>query len=257
MTEIAGLQILGDSTDERGARVHRLKSVRQSSETLVRVLLPKDTSKQLRTIYVLPVVGLDPGVWGDALDEFLKHDLHNKFQVACVFPTFSKLPWFADHPTDKTLQQESYFLKDVVGFVEQTYPVQTERRGRFLLGFSKSGWGAWSILLRHPNHFEKAAAWDAPMMMEWPSKYGSQPIFGTKENFEKYQIAKLLRDKRPYLQASSRLILTGYGNFRDQHVACHELMQSKQIAHIYRDGPKRKHHWSTGWVAETLELMLR
>ena len=67
-----------------------------------------------------------------------------------------------------------------------------------------------------------------------------------------------LKQKRFHLQASSRLILTGYaGNFRQEHIALHEYMESLQISHIYRDGPQRKHHWETGWVAETLELMMR
>ena len=257
MAEIDGLQILETTTDDSGARVHRIKSTGQNAKTTIRVLLPKDTSEKLRTLYVLPVEALDGGAWGDSIGEFLKHDFHNKYQLACVFPTFAQLPWFADHPTNQDIQQEAYFLNHVVRLVESTYSVQAERRGRYLLGFSKSGWGAWSLLLRNPDRFEKAAAWDAPMMMDWPSKYGSQPIFANEHNFEKYQITKLLAAKRGYLQASSRLVLTGFGNFRDQHVACREFMRSKQIAHIYRDGPKRKHHWSSDWVAESLELMFR
>ena len=44
------------------------------------------------------------------------------------------LPWYADHPTDVGIRQESYFLKVVLPFVERTYPARTERDGRLLLG---------------------------------------------------------------------------------------------------------------------------
>ena len=257
--EADDLTQVGMETDERGVQVHKVKSSRQSTETKISVIVPKIAAKQTcRTLYVLPVEKLDEQSWGDSVGEFLKHDLANKFNLVCVFPTFSKLPWYADHPEDKLSQQESYFVKDVVPFVERTYRVVKNRRGRFLIGFSKSGWGAFSLLLRHPNTFERAAGWDAPMMMTESGKYGSGPIFGTQENFEKYQVTKLLKQKRFHLQASSRLILTGYaGNFRQEHIALHEYMESLQISHIYRDGPQRKHHWETGWVAETLELMMR
>jgi hypothetical protein len=59
--------------------------------------------------------------------------------------------------------------------------------GLLLLGFSKSGWGAlFSLLLRHPDVFGKAAAWDAPLVMDSPGRHGNGDIFGTPENFEKY-----------------------------------------------------------------------
>src|SRR5205085_10113631 len=131
-----------------------------------------------------------------------------------VSPTFSQLPWYADHSTEPLVRQESYFLKVVVPFIERTYPVDAEPKGRLLLGFSKSGWGAWSLLLRHPDIFGRAAAWDAPLMMDRLGKYGTTAIFGSQENFEQHQITRLLRAKAESLDATKRLILTGYGNFR-------------------------------------------
>jgi enterochelin esterase-like enzyme len=76
--------------------------------------------------------------------------------------------------------------------VERTYPARAAAGGRLLLGFSKSGWGAWTLLLRHPERFAKAAAWDAPLMLDAPGKYGSGPIFGTPENFERYRLTRLV-----------------------------------------------------------------
>ena len=135
-------------------------------------------------IYVLPVEAGTENRYGDGLLEAKKLDLHNKHGVIFVAPTFSHLPWYADHPTDKTIRQESHFIKVVVPFVEKTYPLLANADGRLLLGFSKSGWGAWSLLLRHPDLFGRAAAWDAPMMMDRIGKYGNAPIFGDQSNFK-------------------------------------------------------------------------
>lgn len=82
--------------------VHQVNSIRQSAMTRVRVLLPDrrpgDGEPPLSVVYVLPVEAGDGSRWGDALAEIQKHDLHNKHRVACVFPTFSDLPWYANHP---------------------------------------------------------------------------------------------------------------------------------------------------------------
>ena len=127
---------------------------------------------------------------------------------------------------------------------------------RLLLGFSKSGWGAFSLLLRHPDMFAKAVAWDAPLAMDRPGQYGSGDIFDTVENFKKYRITKLLKERADTLHQEKRLILLGYGNFRDQHEKIHALMTDLKVLHEHRDGPAREHNWHSGWVEEAVTLLL-
>jgi hypothetical protein len=112
------------------------------------------------------------------------------------------------------------------------------------------------LLLRHPEVFGKAAAWDAPLMMDQPNRFGMAEIFGTQENFEKYQITRLLEKQAERFREGKRLILLGYGNFRDHHRKAHALMTKLQIDHEYRDGPSLKHDWHSGWAQEAVELML-
>ncbi len=238
--------------------LHTVTSEYQAGETQLRVLLPDDITpdEKLRVLYVLPVEAKNGKRWGDPVTEVLKHDLQNKHRFICVFPTFSALPWYADHPTDPTIRQESYFIKIVIPFVERTYPAIAKRRGRLLVGFSKSGYGAYSLLLRHPNLFEKAAAWDAPLMTVAPDKYGMGPIFGTQENFENYRVTRLLKQHVALFQKSSRFILTGHGGFKSQHDAVHQLMNDLQIKHAYRAAPVRDHSWNSGWLPESVELLV-
>ena len=188
--------------------------------------------------------------------EVKKNDLHNKFQAVFVAPSFSHLPWYADHPTRAEIRQETYFLKVVLPFIEKSYPVQADAGGRLLVGFSKSGWGAFSLLLRHPDLFGKAAGWDAPLMMARPNNFGMGDIFGTQENFEKYQITSLLEQRADKLQKGKRLIVLGYGGFRDHHEKAHALMTRLKIDHDYQDGPARKHEWGSGWLPEAVGRLL-
>jgi hypothetical protein len=106
------------------------------------------------------------------------------------------------------------------------------------------------LLLRHPEVFEKAVAWDAPLMMAMPNKYGMGEIFGSQENFEKYRLTKLLEARAKELGKTPRLAILGYSNFRDHHQQAHALMDRLGIAHEYRDEKKSPHMWHSGWVAD-------
>ncbi|HEY2411533.1 MAG TPA: alpha/beta hydrolase-fold protein [Pirellulaceae bacterium] len=250
--------VISPGSESDGILIHGVESPFQEGTTQIRVLLPdaREPNRKYPVVFVLPVEAKNESRYGDGLAEIKKHDLHNKHHAIFVSPTFSHLPWYADHPTDPFIRQETYFLHVVVPFVERTYPIEARPEGRLLLGFSKSGWGAWSLLLRHPDIFGRAAAWDAPLMMDRLGKYGTTPIFGTQVNFEAYRLTDLLETNRELLGSQKRFVLTGYGNFRPEHEQMHALLDKLNIAHEYRDGPLRKHDWHSGWVPEAVELLL-
>jgi S-formylglutathione hydrolase FrmB len=244
--------------DANGILVHEVRSEYQAGTTLIRLLLPekREKGRAYPVVYVLPVEAGTGARYGDGLAEVKKLGLPDKLGAVFVAPTFSHLPWYADHPTKPDVRQEAYFLRVVVPFVEKTYPVKADRGGRLLLGFSKSGWGAFTLLLRHPDTFGKAAAWDAPLMTDKPGKYGSGEVFGADENFAGYRVSKLLEDAAAKLRPGKRIGLFGYGNFRAEHEQAHALMDRLGVPHEYRDGPARKHDWHSGWVAEAAGWLL-
>lgn len=246
--------------EEGGVRVHRVVSSLQSGPTQIRVVVSPGVEPSARapTVYVLPVEANRETRYGDGLQEILDRKLHLRHRAIYVAPTFAQLPWYADHPTRSDLRQERYFVEVVMPHVERAYPAIRERRGRLLLGFSKSGWGAWTLLLRHPETFERAAAWDAPLQMDRPGRYGSGEIFGDDATFQQYRVTELLRKNGDALRVGglSRLILTGYDNFRGDHVQTHAFLEELRIPHQYQDGPRRAHDWHSGWVAESLDALL-
>jgi len=245
--------------NESGCLVHTVQSVFQAGTTEIRVLLPDrlKSSKKYKVLYVLPVEAGGSQRWGKAMEEVRSHNIHNQHQLICVYPTFSHLPWYADHPTNQQIRQESYFVKVVVPFIERTYPAERNVDGRLLVGFSKSGWGAFSLLLRHPDLFGRAAAWDAPLDMEAPNRFGMGGIFATQENFLKYQITALLKRQADKVRNETRLIHLGYDNFRNHHLAIEKLMNDLQIPHVFHDGPKRPHAWNSGWLTEAVQLLMQ
>ncbi|HVV99256.1 MAG TPA: alpha/beta hydrolase-fold protein, partial [Planctomycetaceae bacterium] len=146
--------------DNTGIITHTVRSPLQSAPIEIRVLLPAkfDPQRTYPVVYALPVEAGRENRYGDALEEIRQQRLHERYPAVFVAPTFARLPWYADHSESADLRQYSYFLQVVVPFVHKTYPVEDKPH---LLGFSKSGWGAWSLLLRNPKTFGRAAAWDA------------------------------------------------------------------------------------------------
>lgn len=239
--------------------VHRLRSPRQAGETTVRVFLPEapDPSAQPRLLLVLPVEAGTESRWGDPAAEIRRTDITNRYQLVAAIPTFTALPWYADHPSDDQLQQEAYLLRDVLPLIDRYHGTESASGRTLLVGFSKSGWGAWSLLLRNPGTFARAAAWDAPLMQSKPDKYGMGPIFGDQANFNGYLISDLVKRQAELLRVRKRLVLTGYfESFRAHHIAMHKLLNELQVPHAYRDGPKRDHHWESGWLDEAVSLLL-
>lgn len=255
----ADIQVSEARRDENGVLIHEAESPYQAGRTEIRVCLPSpcEQGRRYPVIYLLPVEAGRENRYGDGLLEVQKQRLQEKHAAIFVAPTFTQLPWYADHPTNPDIRQESHFVKVVVPFVEKAYPAIAEPRGRLLLGFSKSGWGAWSLLLRQPSVFGRALAWDAPLMMDRLGRYHTTEIFGTDDNFEKYRISDRLRESAAQLMSEPRLILSGYQNFREHHEQAHALLMELKIPHEYRDVAFPKHDWHSGWVTNAVELLLR
>lgn len=243
----------------------RIASPFQAESTSVRVLLPEGltSAQQYRVLYVLPVVKKDNRRFGDALAEIEKNGFHNKYRLICVAPEFTSLPWYANHESNMKQQDESHFIKTVIPFVDGNFPTINNERGRLLLGFSKSGWGAFSLLLRHPDLFYKAAGWDIGIRIDTgPISQKERAerierIFGSTANFERYRISTLLKKQAGLLQGKARLFYYNTESKRALGGAeIHRLMVQLGIPHRYLFEPKRRHRWDSGWIPEAVRFLV-
>jgi hypothetical protein len=240
-----------------GTLSHTVASPYQGGETKIHVLLPdeKSSGADASVMYVLPVEAHDGEKCGDPLAAMRKHDLHNRHRLICVKPTFSHAPWYADHPSDPGIRQESHFLKVVVPFIDEAYFEACESPHRLLLGFSKSGWGAFSLLLRHPGTFARAAAFDAPLAWQSPNRYGMAEVFETQSNFDQYCVSEMLERSAGNLGGEPRLALYGFSEFRGHHQFLHYRLLHFGIPHEYTDGPRRDHRWDSGWLPDAVDFL--
>jgi len=256
--EIPGAWFSSPIRDANGFDVYRLKSPYQKSETIIRVLLPSgyQENKQYPVVYVLPVEAGSGTDYGDGLLTLRNAGLHSAHEAIFVSPTFSALPWYADHASDGTIWQETHFRSVVVPFVEARYPAIASAEGRRLLGFSKSGWGAFSMLLRHPSEFGRAFAFDSPLALSTPYFFGYNEILGSAANFDNYRVTTLLSLRAAELRAQPpRLFMLGYSTLRTHLQTVDGQMNQLGIPHVYDPGSYRQHRWDSGWIAQAVALL--
>ncbi len=244
---------------------HRLASPYQADSTTIRVLLPDEMipGESYQVLYILPVIENANRRFGDGLSEIMNYGYHNEFKLICVAPEFTSLPWYADHETNMQQQDESHFLKTVLPFIDDHYPTLNTEKGRLLIGFSKSGWGAFTLLLRNPETFYKAAGWDIGIRLdtgpitEEESAERIQKIFCSLPKFEEYRISSLLKDRGNKLGDSERLFYYNTEGKRGPGgVEIHRLMVELGIPHRYLFEKKRIHRWDSGWIPEAVRFLI-
>jgi S-formylglutathione hydrolase FrmB len=237
----------------------------QSGQNSVRVLLPDDIDKdkKYKVLYILPVEAAGKRRFGDGLAEVKKANVHNKHQLICVQPDFLLESWFADHPTDPRQRHESYILRALIPEIEKKFPVVPSPEGRLLLGFSKSGWGAFSLILRNPDTFGFACAWDTPWMTE-TLQISMKDRIATLEQLAKVSPSALAKENAAPFKEKTRLVLLGEKNFgpnwsKGEHhtPAMHKLLQDAGIKHEYDNSLNQEHTWGSGWVPPALEYLIK
>ncbi len=255
----------GQKQSDGGFRTFRIWSPHQADKTTLRILLPDDFDlrRKYRVLYVLPVH--EDGLFkhGDGLVEIKKHGFHNQHQLICVAPAFTSKPWYADHDLNSEKLDESHLLKTVIPFVEKRYPVVDDASGRLLIGFSKSGWGSLALLLRNPDVFHRAAAWDSGIRVDTGPIQETERAeriardWGTVGNFEANRLSTLIKTRGKELGEDARLFYYNTeGNRATGGVEIHRLMVQQGIPHRYVMEPKRRHAWDSGWIPAAIEFLV-
>jgi len=243
-----------------------LHSIFQRTEQLVRVMLPSgyNESTPRRAVYVLPTSAGMPAEHGDPMLILRDLDAATRHGVILVQPLYEIEPWFGDHATDPAVRQASYLRDAVVPFVEERFATTQSAEGRLLFGCSKSGWGAFSLILHDPDFYGYAAAWDAPMMFD-QFYYGMGAVFGTQERLDEFRPHLLAAKQAAHFRGRPRLVLAGekaWGTMiptaaGGSHTAeYHALLDQHRIAHVYDDTLRCEHKWLAAWMEPVLATLV-
>ena len=221
-----------------------------------RVLQPSHPAAGLahNFIYVLPVEAGLGTTFGDGLNSLQGLDAEDQYNLTIIEPTFATDPWYADNPTSAGEQYET-FMTELQPWVNANFSTSGTEQS-WLIGFSKSGLGAEDLILKHPDLFTLAAAWDFPADMPAYDYYGpsSTANYGTDANFQaNYRLSQAFVDahKAPF-QTNNRLWIGGYNGFQTAISDYDALLTSEGILHTTGPSVLMNHNWDGGWVPEAL-----
>ena len=207
---------------------------------------------------MLPVEAGLGDTFGDALQILRGLDAQDQYNLTIIEPTFAIDPWYADNPTDPSVQYETFMTKELVPWVQKNLAT-TGNEQNWLIGFSKSGIGGQDLILKHPDIFTLAASWDFPADMSSYNQFGadSAASYGTDANFQaNYRLTTAFVDahKGPFL-TNNRIWIGGYSLYQGDDSDYDALLTSEGIAHSTETPQGVAHRWDSGWIPLALAAL--
>ena len=246
-------------TDANGAQLYDVTwNVQGNHPFAVRVLVPTDpnTSYAHSFLYALPVEnGLTGQSLGDGLNELESLNVENQYNTTIIEPIFPMYSWYADNPNDATINYET-FVADILPQWVDSHFSTTGNEKNLLIGFSKSGYGSVDLLLKHPDVFSAAAAFDFPADMTTYNALGSSTAdeYGTQANFQNnYQLNQSFVDtyKTPFT-TQDRLWIAGGPLYGKDVSDFNNLLTSQGVLDTYSSLTGDAHNWTSGWVSNAV-----
>jgi hypothetical protein len=231
--------------------------------TTLRVLAPNNPAQVAhRFIYVLPVSpnAEDQDLFGDGLEELRALNVHNLYNAHLIAPSFRAEPWYADHDSNPDRRYETFLTQDLVPWVQANLGVSGQEE-HWVVGLSKSGFGAVTLLFRNPTVFTAVAAWDFPAEQPDTTDFAMIDNYGSEANFQSnYRLtgAFIAARKTPF-QTARRLWLShdevtffGDPTFLEEVDAFAARLQTNGVQFLRTGGAQRTHSWTSGWLPEAV-----
>ena len=109
----------------------------------------------------LPTVYLLHGYGDNNLRGYLSltdvTDYADELDLFIVIPD-GDTSWYFDSPVDPTYKYETFVTKELVEYIDNSYPTVTNRNGRAITGLSMGGHGALYLAMRHQDIFGAAGS---------------------------------------------------------------------------------------------------
>jgi Domain of unknown function (DUF4347)/Tryptophan-rich Synechocystis species C-terminal domain/Putative esterase len=249
-------QFVYEGTDATGAEIY---DVTWSSSGLqpfaVRVLTPEHPSADYphSFLYDLPVEpGLAQSTFGNGLNELAKLDVEDQYNATIIEPIFPIDSWYADNPNDPTINYETFVADILPQWVDSNFST-TGIEKNLLVGFSKSGYGALDLELKHPSVFSAVAAFDFPGDMSSYDEFMSSSAsdYGTQANFQdNYELTNsfINASKAPFT-TDDRILISEGPVFQGQVADFDSLLTSQGVMHTLLSQTGDAHTWSGGWLS--------
>jgi pimeloyl-ACP methyl ester carboxylesterase len=121
-----------------------------------------------------------------------------------------------------------------------------------LVGFSKSGLGAWNIARAIPELVSATIIFDAPVARRQLPPWGTSPFYSDDRAWQTDLPIGHLQQFASAVSPSHQLLLIAGANFADEMRALSQALRQLGHTHVFLDRPATEHHWNSGWIEEGL-----
>lgn len=182
----------------------------------------------------------------------------------CVIgmPDFSPAttPWYGQRE-DGTADQAAFTANVMPGFMQEFLHGSSLRDSNYLMGYSKSGVGAYSLLLRNSSVFGYAAGWDGPWNLNanWATQatgFLAVLMFTTQAQYQLYDPYTILTAHINSVSDKKRLCLLGYHTFSADEAIMRTLLDNNNIEYDYSHTDTGEHSYSSGWLPDGMAMLM-
>jgi hypothetical protein len=212
-------------------------------------------------LYVLEVENAPGTAFQDGLGAVKATGAHNTYDCILVRTKFSgsiaATPWYGNRGNDT--HQHNKHMACLRLFMQEKFNTSTSREYHRALGFSKSGWGAMSLMLRD-QLFGYLAAWDVPWTLTYGgTDYGQAAYFGSQAQYQLFNPQDIFDSYLPSVNDKARIVLAGSATFDADTVNMEAFLNTRSIPHTYvrnvLGGGGADHNWGTGWLPSVLAAL--
>ena len=160
--------------------------------------------------------------------------------------------WYADNPNDPTINYETFVADILPQWVDSNFST-TGTEQNLLVGFSKSGYGALDLELKHPSVFSAVAAFDFPGDMTSYDYDGSSSAndYGTQANFQdNYEMnASFIGAHDASFTTQDRILISEGPALTTQVTDFGNLLTSQGVMYTSLNQMNDAHTWAGGWLS--------
>lgn len=205
------------------------------------------SGKRYPVIYLLHGAGGNYAQWPKLAPQL--KDKADELQLIIVCSDGGKSSWYIDSPVDSTYRYETFTSKELIEYIDATYPTIADRKHRAITGLSMGGHGGLYISIRHRDLFGAAGATSGgvdirPFPRNWDLAKRLGDTIANRDNWEKNTVINVSKSLQ---NGELKLIIDcGVGDFFLQvNRNLHQQLLDMKIDHDYieRPGAHNSAYW--------------
>lgn len=198
---------------------------------------------ELPTIYLLNGYGGDYRSWSKMVPAV--GNLADQYGVLIVMPD-GRDSWYFDSPVNPKVKMESFFVKDLVPYIDSHYPTAKDASQRAITGLSMGGHGGLYLGTRHPEIWGNIGSMSGgvnfiPFEKKWKIAEALGDYKTNPTVWEQHTVINMV-DK---MKANGQNIIFDCGSedfFAKVNSDLHQKLLDAKVSHDYISRPG-KHNW--------------